>query len=412
MMAAAVRPWDHPRESAWAARGADAAGEAGMRPAWKRAGLILACWTLYGLLMTAPDYYDSGAVGSPIGWGTALAFSVYSAWLWAALTPLILWLARRLPLDSRKRVRNVAVHAAIAVAVVVAHSLFVRYTSLLVQMQLQLLPPTPSQGSWSITKFVVAVAPYELVVYCVVAAMGYAIDYFDRYRDRERSLERASLQALKAQLNPHFLYNTLHAISELGYQSPEAAEEVMTQLSDLLRFAFDGDDTQEVALEDELALTRKYLGIQKVLLGDRLTVHFDIDPSTLDAKVPNFVLQPLIENAIVHGIAPHSAPGSLDVCSRRLGDSLVLTISNSSDGAPDAGGSGSGVGLANTRLRLAQLYGAAGRLDLGVQPQEKRFVVTVHIPVEHTGPEGNERHKNLDRGRRSAGTPSHPAVSR
>jgi hypothetical protein len=383
-----------------------------MRLTWKHAGVILVCWTLYGLLMTAPDYIDSSATGFPIGWDTALAFSVYSAWIWAALTPLILWLSRRLPLDSRNRLRNVAVHAAIALAVVVAHSLFVRYTSLLVQQQLQLLPPTPGQAPWSVTKFVIAVAPYEVVVYCVVAAVGYAIDYFNRYRERERSLERASLLALKAQLNPHFLYNTLHAISELGYQSPEAAEEVMTQLSDLLRFAFDGEDTQQVALEDELAFTRKYLDIQKMLLGDRLTVRFDIEPSTLDARVPNFVLQPLIENAIVHGIAPHSAPGTLELRSRRRDDSLVLTISNSSHGAANDEVSGSGVGLANTRLRLAQLYGATGWLDLDGQSQEKRFIVTVCIPFTHNRPKGNEAHKNLDRGRRSTGAPSRPAISR
>ncbi|MGH8189926.1 MAG: sensor histidine kinase [Rhodanobacteraceae bacterium] len=411
-MAATVRSWDHPDELTRAAHGVDAAEVTGMRMSWKHAGVILVCWTLYGLLMTAPDYYDSSAVGSPIAWDTALAFSVYSAWLWAALTPLILWLARRLPLDSRKRVRNVATHAAIALAVVVAHSLFVRYTSLLVQQQLQLLPPTPSQAPWSVTKFVIAVAPYEVVVYCVVAAMGYAIDYFNRYRERERSLECASLQALKAQLNPHFLYNTLHAVSELGYQSPEAAEEVMTQLSDLLRLAFDGEDTQEVALEDELAFARKYLDIQKMLLGGRVTVRFDIEPSTLDAKVPNFVLQPLIENAIVHGIAPHSEPGWLEVSSRRRDASLVLAISNSRRGVAGDGIVGSGVGLANTRLRLVQLYGTAGRLDLDCHPQEKRFVVTVCIPFTHNGPKSNERHKNLDRGRRSAGTPSRPAVSR
>ncbi len=373
--------------------------------------MILLCWSLYGLLMTAPDYYDSAAAGSPIAWGTALAFSVYSAWLWAALTPLILWLTRRLPLDGRQRVRNVAVHAAIALGVVVAHSLFVRYTSLLVQQHLQLLPTTPSEAPWSATQFVLAVAPYEVVVYCVVAAMAYAIDYFKKYRERERSLERASLQALKAQLNPHFLYNTLHAISELGYQSPEAAEEVMTLLSDLLRFAFDGEDAQEVALEDELAFTRKYLDIQKMLLGERLTVRFDIEPSTLDARVPNFVLQPLIENAIVHGIAPHSEPGSLEVRSRRCGGSLVLAISNSSRGMARDGASGSGVGLANTRLRLAQLYGTAGRLDLVEQQQEKRFVVTVCIPFTHYGSKGNERDKNLDSGRRSARAQPHPAVS-
>ncbi|TAN06591.1 MAG: hypothetical protein EPN38_07875 [Rhodanobacteraceae bacterium] len=382
-----------------------------MRVRWKHAGVILVCWSLYGLLMTAPDYFDSAAGGVPIAWGTALVSALYSAWIWAALTPLILWLTRRLPLDSRDKFRNVALHATVALTVVLAHLLFVRYTTLLVQHKLDLLPIMPNQAPWSIAKVVIAIAPYEFIVYCVVAAMSYAIDYFNRYHERERSLERASLQALKAQLNPHFLYNTLHAISELGYQSPEAAEEVMTQLSDLLRFAFDGDDAQEVALEDELAFTRKYLDVQNMLLGERLTVHFDIEPPTLDAKVPNFVLQPLIENAIVHGIAPHSAPGSLNVCSRRRDDSLVLTISNSSPGVADGGGSGSGVGLANTRLRLAQLYGAAGRLDLDVQAQEKRFVVTVCIPFTHTGPKSNEHHKNLDRGRRSAGTPSHPAVS-
>lgn len=381
-----------------------------MRVTRKYAGVILVCWSLYGFLMTAPDYYDSAVGGFPIAWGTALVSALYSAWVWAALTPLILWLTRRLPLDSRDRLRNAALHAVIALAVVLAHLLFVRYTTLLVEQQLHLFPAAPNQAPWPIAKVVIAIAPYELIVYCVVAAMGYAIDYFNRYRERERSLERASLMALKAQLNPHFLYNTLHAISELGYQSPEAAEEVMTQLSDLLRLAFDGDDAQEVTLGDELAFTRKYLDIQEVLLGGRLTVRYDIDPATIDATVPNFVLQPLIENAVVHGIAPYSDPGSLEICSRQHDDSLVLTISNSHSSISSDGPPHSGIGLANTRLRLAQLYGAAGRLDLESKPQQRCFVVTVYIPFTHKWPKHNEHHKNLDRGRCSARTPSRAAV--
>lgn len=378
---------------------------------WKPVGITLVCWTLYGLLMTAPSYIDSAAVGSPVSWGESVVFSVYSAWLWAAFTPLILWLSRQLPIERRDKLRNLLIHLLAGLAIVAAHLMFARYTSHWVAEYF--LGQRPQGQVWSNAKYMIAVGPYEVVVYAVAASIAYALDYFRKYRWREKSLDQARLQALKAQLNPHFLYNTLNAIAELGFQSPEDAAEMMTRLSDLLRLSFDNDNNeQEIALHDELVFTRKYLEVQKLLLGDRLTVHLDIAPDTDRACVPNFLLQPLVENAVVHGIAPHARPGLLEISSERGHDQLVLTISDSGTGLPSGHTCRSnGIGLTNTRSRLRQLYGAEAKLLL-----ENRagggLCVTLRLPFRPYSPQVNEYNPHPDRGRRPARATAHPALSR
>jgi LytS/YehU family sensor histidine kinase len=205
----------------------------------------------------------------------------------------------------------------------------------------------------------------SLFTYAVVAGIAHALAYARVLREREvareqlqTQLARAQLQALKAQLHPHFLFNTLQAISTLVHLDPGRAERVIGSLSELLRGALAHHDAQEVTLREELAALHPYLEIERTRLGARLAVELEIDPEALDARVPHLLLQPLAENAVRHGIAPLRGGGRLEITARRSNQTLRLSISD--DGAGIAGPPREGaVGLANTRARLERLYGSA-----------------------------------------------------
>src|SRR6185369_4509061 len=182
----------------------------------------------------------------------------------------------------------------------------------------------------------------------------------------EAQLAQAQLQTLKMQLQPHFLFNTLNSISALNHEDPRAANRMIARLSELLRLTLENDGAQEVSLHQELDFLKRYLEIQQVRFGDRLKVHFDVAPETMDARVPNLLLQPLVENAIQHGLAPFSAPGEIHIHASRENGLLCLRIADSGPGLPASTPSGApdGIGLANTRARLQQLYGDAHRFEL------------------------------------------------
>jgi sensor histidine kinase YesM len=200
-------------------------------------------------------------------------------------------------------------------------------------------------------------------------AIRHGIEYYRRYRQRElkasqleAKLALAQLEVLKMQLQPHFLFNTLHAISTLMYRDVEGADRMVSRLSDFLRLTLDSAGVQEVALRREMEYLDKYLEIEQVRFGDRLVVGRAIDPEALDLLVPNLVLQPLVENAVRHGIAPRAAGGRIQVTAHVQGGSLAIEVLDDGDGAADIR---EGVGLSNTRARLDQLYGAAARMQLG-----------------------------------------------
>ena len=202
----------------------------------------------------------------------------------------------------------------------------------------------------------------NLAVYWVIVAVGHAFNYARKFRERElrtaeleKRLTEARLQALQMQLNPHFLFNTLHAISSLMHKDVEAADRMLVQLGDLLRHALESTDTQEVTLREELDFLSRYAQIEQTRFGDRLKIEMNIATETLDALVPNLVLQPLLENAIRHGIEPHARPGRIEVTARRDGDSLKLEVRDNGGGLVN-GKVVEGVGLSNTRARLQQLY--------------------------------------------------------
>src|SRR5438445_4160706 len=181
------------------------------------------------------------------------------------------------------------------------------------------------------------------------------------------------------QLNPHFLFNTLHSISSLMHKDIEAADKMITRLSDLLRAALQGAGTQEVSLREELALLQLYLAIEQIRFGNRLTVKMDVGPDTLDAQVPNLILQPLVENAIRHGIELQARPGFIELRAERHDGILSVVVSDDGAGLSEKGRIREGAGLSNTRARLRELYGAEHRFEL--LPRESGGVrVELSIP--------------------------------
>jgi LytS/YehU family sensor histidine kinase len=198
------------------------------------------------------------------------------------------------------------------------------------------------------------------------AACVAAFFFFRQSRRLRDELHRTEARRLRNQLNPHFLFNTLNAISELGYRDPDAADRTITQLSNLLRVSLDTGSRHEIALKDEVDILRRYLDIQQTLLQNRLKIEFDIAPDTLTARVPSMILQPLAENAIVHGVTPAGAGGYVCVTARREADALVLTVRDNGPGVATA--CRERVGLGNTRTRLEHLYGAAQQFELIAAP--------------------------------------------
>jgi len=217
-------------------------------------------------------------------------------------------------------------------------------------------------------------------------------NYYQKYRERELQtsqlearLAQSRLQVLKMQLHPHFLFNTLNAISELTHRDPDAADRMLTDLSDLLRMSFENLEVQEVSLQQELEFLKKYIEIEQMRFHDRLTVELAIAPETLDATVPNMILQPLVENAIKHGISPRASGGRIDIATARNNGHLEITVSDNGLGIPfhDTDGLNEGVGISNTRRRLKHLYGDKHRFEIA-SGSEHGVTVSLEIPFRES----------------------------
>jgi LytS/YehU family sensor histidine kinase len=286
------------------------------------------------------------------------------------LTPLILWLATRFPIERFKWLRSLAIHSGASILIGVGtralHDLMLFYVL------------ADSGGKFSFTKLLMNVyfmTDYGAMIYWLILLISYAFDYQRRYREGEVratrlevQLAQAQLQALKMQLHPHFLFNTLHSISALVHKNPDAADKMIARLGDFLRLTLENSGAQEVSLQEELEFLKCYLEIERIRFAERLTVQLDIEPQTLDARLPNLILQPIVENAIRHGISPRTAPGRIEIEARRLNGFLQVQVTDNGPGISSGSNTGTivreGVGLANTQARLKQLYGEDHRLDL------------------------------------------------
>jgi sensor histidine kinase YesM len=223
-------------------------------------------------------------------------------------------------------------------------------------------------------------------VYAAIVLGWHAGAFYNEARDRqvravqlESRLHQAQLAALRSQLNPHFLFNSLHSMAELVHQDPKLAEQLIVRLGELLRRVLESSDTPELTLGQELDFIRGYLEIEQARLGERLRVNWDIEPGALGAPVPSLILQPLVENAIQHGIAPVSAPGTLSIRAQRRDGFLQIEIRDSGPGlSPADAARPQGIGIANTRARLQALYGDRHTFELR---QGEGLVVSLRIPA-------------------------------
>ncbi|HTF38826.1 MAG TPA: histidine kinase, partial [Blastocatellia bacterium] len=306
----------------------------------------------------------------PIRWERIFTVELLYAYIWAALTPLILWLARRYPIERWNWVRGLLVH--------LAASLFVGFGTRVLHDLLLYSLVGDSGWKLSVSKLLLNVyfmTDYGVMLYWLILLISYSFNYQRRYREGEvratrleAQLAQAQLQALKMQLHPHFLFNTLHSISALVHKNADAADKMIARLGDFLRLTLENSGAQEVSLGQELEFLKCYLEIERIRFEDRLTVQMNIEPQTLDARLPNLILQPIVENAIRHGISPRTTAGRIEIEARRLNGTLQVQVTDNGPGLSSDSSSGSivkaGVGLANTQARLKQLYGDEHRLDL------------------------------------------------
>ncbi|MDF1502912.1 histidine kinase [Roseisolibacter sp. H3M3-2] len=322
----------------------------------RRWGIAAAWWTLDAFI-TVTNYHRMGAGDEAQRAAVVLATAV-SAALWVPLTVFAFWLAARVPLERGAWARRLPVHVAAALGVCLARAGAVVVLNPWVGWY-PALPPLPELLATSVAN--------NLLLFWMLVGVGHALLFADRTRERDERLVRAELDALKLQLHPHFLFNTLNAVAAYVRTDPDTAERMIGRLSQLLRHTLDAAHVGEVTLAEELRVLGAYVDIEQVRFADRLRVRWDVEPEARDLLVPHLFLQPLVENAIRHGIAPRVAPGTVTIVARRQERALLVAVRDDGVGF-DAGTATAGVGLANTRSRLAHMYGAQQRFDVRAAP--------------------------------------------
>ena len=348
---------------------------------------IFGVWTLFALFFASQFALQNQISPSPLSFWKILSWQLVSGYVWFAISPLILYLAGRFPFEEGRWRTSVAAHAFFCIAV----SLVQLAVDAFVLTRMGYPPGREFAGFLEAYKFFVFINLHlSILIYLCVVGIKSAFTYYQKYRERqlqasqlEARLAQSRLQVLKMQLHPHFLFNTLNAISELLHRDPDAAEHMITDLSDLLRMSLENLEVQEIPLKQELEFLHKYIEIEQMRFQDRLKVEMAIAPEALDASVPNMILQPLVENAIKHGISPKAGGGRIDIEAARSNGHLVLSVTDDGVGVQDVDLSAirDGVGLSNTRRRLKHLYGEEHRFELSV-PSADGLRVDLAIPYK------------------------------
>jgi two-component system LytT family sensor kinase len=351
---------------------------------WTRWLVAFLGWTFVALFFASQTYLNYRSSGGRAPVGLVLKMNLTEWYLWGLLAPAIVWLARRVPLERVHWAPNLAIHLGASLGFALAEwwvNNFLRHHLLGFSQSVRL----------------VYVLHQNLVTYWIVVAATQGYLYYSRYREGEvrtaqlsAQLAQAQLQALRMQLHPHFLFNTLNAISTLVHKDPEIADRMIARLSDLLRLTLENIGVQEVRLAQELEFLDRYLEIERTRFADRLEIRMQIAPETLDARTPYLILQPLVENAIRHGIAPRSAPGRIEVSAERKDGMLVLGVRDDGPGMASGANSKKGVGISSTRTRLERLYGASHRFELQNGAQGG-FIATVALPFQLMVGDAEER---------------------
>lgn len=312
-----------------------------------------------------------------------------SLWLpWAFLTPAIVWFSNANTLNRAQWRKRIALHLLVCGLIAVPLGLISHWAGpppLRRNVQTQ---TATTQNQASIIEIILRRGIFQFPIYWGIVAIAHAFIFSQRAREQEQQasqletrLAKSRLQALQMQLNPHFLFNTLNSIASLVHENPKAADEMITSLSEFLRLTLKTSDRSEVPLREEMDFLDHYLAIEQIRFGDRLRVEKRVEPALLAAQVPVLILQPLVENAIKHGIEKQLGPGGVTITASRDGDLLQLQVRDNGRGlqATAAGQISEGVGLSNTRARLRELGGATASLQI-TTPPEGGFVATITLP--------------------------------
>jgi two-component sensor histidine kinase len=367
------------------------------RSFWLEWGLIFGAWSLFILLRVARSMLDSDG-STPFFHSERFMAWLCEYYVWALITPAIFWMCEHLGRDGKWGLwQRVTVHVVAAFTVA---ALMDVYTDLLYRYVFALRGAT---DSWmesvqaSIDQILALNFLLELILYLAILAIGFARAYYIRLQKRRiqatelrADLTEARLHALRMQINPHFLFNTLNAIAGLVESDPKGVRTMVARLSALLRHTLDSSGRGEVPLSHEIKVLDDSLAIMHVRFADRLRVEKDIDDDVRNALVPDLILQPLVENAIKHGISQRETPGTVRIGARRTGPYLRMTVEDDGDGTsstfqgdgmPDTS---NGIGLRNVKERLERLYGDTHRLSFRPSP-EGGLVAQIWIP-HHTEP--------------------------
>src|SRR5438876_884899 len=354
---------------------------------WRRAAFLFGGWTLVSVIFAAVSFAAAiGENNKEFGFVSALRLNLVQFYLWAILSPLLLRFSRRFPIEFRPlNLRNLLLYFPALISFAGIHQ----------TIHLAVL--------WSITprlrrQFPDLIDCYrayfgfgfyiDLIIASLIIIAVHALVYYQNFRASELAqsslkarLAQAQLKALKMQLHPHFLFNTLHSISSLVLEDPPRANAMIARLGDFLRLTLEHSDQQMVTLNEEIEFLRCYLEIEQVRFGDRLSVDFRMEPTTLSAHVPHLILQPVVENAIQHAVAPRATAGCIKIEAKRVGTSLRLEVKDNGPGIKTSGGfvERQGLGLRNVDARLRRIYGEEFSFEMTNAP-EGGLTVVIEMP--------------------------------
>ena len=337
-----------------------------------RLAMIWGIWTVVALFFSTQVYMMYYSGNQPIPYFKGFLVQASACYLWALVTPLVLWLARRYRIDRNNWQKKVFFHVVLSVflssALIVTH--FVLYMSIMGKTS-RITP------YWAFDYMYFNLDRW-LLVYWFIFLMSHASNYYQSYREGElkaselrTQLAQSQLEALRMQVHPHFLFNTLHSISALLSKDTEAARKMISRLGDFLRLTLESGGTMEVTLQQELEFLKGYLEIERIRFQDRLTTEIHVDPEVLNVRVPNLILQPIVENAMRHAVARSNA-GLVEITATPRNGAVRIEVKDNGPGItsdPRAiTRTSRGVGLANTQARLTCLYGSAAKFELRNRP--------------------------------------------
>jgi signal transduction histidine kinase len=368
--------------------------------------IVFMAATVLALLSTLLAWQFTVSLGRGVRyWRTLIILNTTYWYLWALFTPAIIWLSQHFRFERKGLWRAVVIHVPSVVLFSLTHILIMSG----VQWWFARAQGRPFAWWPEAQKSALLNFDWEMMTYWAIVGLSHAVLYYRESKDRalrtaqlETRLVEAQLKTLQQQLHPHFLFNTLHAISALMHRDVEAADRTLMRLSDLLRLTLENLGQQEIPLQAELDFLSKYVQIEQTRFADRLIVRFDVQPETLDTLVPNLILQPLVENAIKHGVAKKTGPGHIDISARREGDKLRMEVRDDGVGLSENALTAlqKGIGVSTTRARLQHLFGADCRFEF--HRQAAGLSVVVVIPwqtdariktedVSHAGPRSEPR---------------------